>query len=363
MRSPWQYLRGWFARVGSDPYYASYDRSLGNIKAELDRIQAARAARHKAWAAIRARFLGGFAAAYAAVLAYAAYVNHQPPGTYRPAQQAARVAPAFLAPPLGWAAHRLLGWLQAALDARAARRVRQLDGKLRKQVSELKDSTRYQRTLALLQKYDPDYVPPKLERTPSARGGRQPLGARAPAGGGGAGRAAGAAVNAAGSALQGAGSLFPALAQLYSRAADTLIADDPVTLGLLREAQQQSDLLRQRLMAAEGRSVALLRENIALKQQLGQPAEEEQAALAAWTAGGGGGPGAVAAHHDAPAGAAEARQLEGPAADEGAAEPQEAAEEEEACLEPGAAAPAAAGAASGSPGRVSRRRRGSSSGS
>ena len=39
MRSPWQYLRGWFARVGSDPYYASYDRSLGNIKAELDRIQ------------------------------------------------------------------------------------------------------------------------------------------------------------------------------------------------------------------------------------------------------------------------------------------------------------------------------------
>ena len=330
----------------------------------------------------------------------------------------------------------------------------------RRQVSELKDSTRYQRTLALLQKYDPgmaaagagasctreagqvhtglalclagqraqhlllalgpclttlvDYVPPKLERTPSARGGRQPLGARAPAGGGGAGRAAGAAVNAAGSALQGAGSLmFPALAQLYSRAADTLIggsgraaeralacvvhtaahanspiprctrhhptclclrhpacclacvpvADDPVTLGLLREAQQQSDLLRQRLMAAEGRSVALLRENIALKQQLGQPAEEEQAALAAWTAGGGGGPGAVAAHHDAPAGAAEARQLEGPAADEGAAEPQEAAEEEEACLEPGAAAPAAAGAASGSPGRVSRRRRGSSSGS
>lgn len=39
MRSPWQALRSLFARVGSDPYYASYERSLGNIKAEVDRVQ------------------------------------------------------------------------------------------------------------------------------------------------------------------------------------------------------------------------------------------------------------------------------------------------------------------------------------
>ena len=39
MRSPWQALRALFARVGSDPYYASYERSLGNIKAEVDRLQ------------------------------------------------------------------------------------------------------------------------------------------------------------------------------------------------------------------------------------------------------------------------------------------------------------------------------------
>lgn len=54
-------------------------------------------------------------------------------------------------------------------------------------------------------------------------------------------------------------------------------------LGLLREAQQQSDLLRQRLLEAEGRAVALLQDNIRLKQQLGLPTEAEQAALAAWT--------------------------------------------------------------------------------
>lgn len=60
-------------------------------------------------------------------------------------------------------------------------------------------------------------------------------------------------------------------------------ADDPVTLGLLREAQQESDLLRNRLIQAEGRAVALLQDNILLKQQLGLPVEAEQAALAAWT--------------------------------------------------------------------------------
>ena len=39
MRSLWQALRSLFARVGRDPYYASYDRSLGNIKSEVDRVQ------------------------------------------------------------------------------------------------------------------------------------------------------------------------------------------------------------------------------------------------------------------------------------------------------------------------------------
>lgn len=96
--------------------------------------QAARAARARAWAAVRARFLGGFASAYILVLAYAAYVNRQPAGTYSARQQAARVAPVFAAPLAGWLAFRLLAWLQGLLDRRAARRVKQLEGKLRKQV-------------------------------------------------------------------------------------------------------------------------------------------------------------------------------------------------------------------------------------
>ncbi|KAL4443516.1 hypothetical protein ABPG75_011253 [Micractinium tetrahymenae] len=286
----WRTIRGWFARVGSDPYYASYERSLGNIKTELDRLQAARIVRAKAWAAIRARFWRGFAAAYAVILAWAAYVNRQPLGTYTHAQQAARVAPAFLAPLAAWLAHRLLGWLQRLLDRRGAARARQLEAKLRKQVTELKDSTRYDRTLALLQKYDPDYAPPKPQRVASARGpaASQQQGAAAATAGGLPARAAGAAVNVAGSALQGAGSrLFPLLGQLYSQAAGTLIADGPVMLGLLRDAQQQSNILRHRLMDAEARAIALLQANIALKQQLGLPTEEEQAALAAWTGSGG----------------------------------------------------------------------------
>jgi len=35
----WRYVRGLFAGVGSDPYYASYERSLSNIKGEVQRLQ------------------------------------------------------------------------------------------------------------------------------------------------------------------------------------------------------------------------------------------------------------------------------------------------------------------------------------
>ena len=79
-------------------------------------------ARAKAWAAVRARVLAYFASAWAVLLAFAAYVNRQPPGTYTSAQQAARVAPAFLAPAAGWLAHRLLAWLQVGGTAGAEER-------------------------------------------------------------------------------------------------------------------------------------------------------------------------------------------------------------------------------------------------
>ena len=78
---------------------------------------------------------------------------------------------------------------------------------------------------------------------------------------------------------------------------------------LLREAQQQSDMLRQRLLEAEARAVALQQDNIGLKQRLGLPTEADQAALAAWTAGSSGG-GAEGAH----AAGAAAEQLAAPLA-------------------------------------------------
>ena len=100
-------------------------------------MQASRAARARAWAAVRSRFWGGFASAYVALLALAAYVNRQPAGSYTSRQHAARVAPVFVAPVAAWLAHRALAWLQALLDRRGAARARQLEAKLRKQVRAL----------------------------------------------------------------------------------------------------------------------------------------------------------------------------------------------------------------------------------
>ena len=51
MPSVWQYFRSLFARVGSDPYYASFDRSLGNIKSEVERLQVGAGVRCMAYAA------------------------------------------------------------------------------------------------------------------------------------------------------------------------------------------------------------------------------------------------------------------------------------------------------------------------
>ena len=47
MSAAWRYVRSLFARVGSDPYYASYERSLSNIKSEVDRLQVGAGCRHR----------------------------------------------------------------------------------------------------------------------------------------------------------------------------------------------------------------------------------------------------------------------------------------------------------------------------
>jgi hypothetical protein len=217
-----------FQRVGTDGYFAGLDRALGRLNAGIAALEAGRARRGRAWRAVRARFLAAFAALYCAVLAHAAWVAQRPAGTYTAAQHARRVAPVFAAPLLAYGVYAAAAALHAFLDRRAARQAAALKARLRKTLAELKDSTRFQRTAEILQRHDPDFVPPAPPGAPRA-------GAKAPGGGGPAEigrRATGAALSVA----AGAGG---AAARLFSHVADGLVGDNPALLAALAQAQAE----------------------------------------------------------------------------------------------------------------------------
>ncbi|KAK2080273.1 hypothetical protein QBZ16_000126 [Prototheca wickerhamii] len=145
-----------FSRIGTDPYYASYEKSLSRIQSDVVKLKARLHSRRVLASRIRTRFLGGVAALWAVLLAYAAHVARAPAGSYTAREHFRGVLPAVLCPPTAWLLYQLLSALLAWLDRHTARRLEALAGKQRKMLRELKESTHYDRTLQLLKTYDPD---------------------------------------------------------------------------------------------------------------------------------------------------------------------------------------------------------------
>jgi hypothetical protein len=265
MLGEWARSAAWlFQRVGTEGYFAGLDRALGRLNAGIAALEAGRARRGRAWRAVRARFLAAFAALYCVVLAHAAWVAQRPAGTYTAAQHARRVAPVFAAPLLAYGVFTAAAALHAFLDRRAARQAAALKVRLRKTLAELKDSTRFQRTAELLQRHDPDFVPPAPPGAPRAgAGGAGPAGAKAAGGGG---PAAEIGRRATGAALSVAAGASGAAARLFSHVADGLVGDNPALLAALAQAQAEVG--------------ALEAENAALRARAGLPPREAAAAAA-----------------------------------------------------------------------------------
>jgi hypothetical protein len=199
------------------------------------------------------------------ILAYAAWVMQQPLGKYSSIGHAKRVAPVFIAPIMAYAVFRVTDKLRSLFDRRADAQIKSLKQKLTKMLAELKDSTRYQRTQALIEKYDPEHEQKKMAMAVGAPRGKgntmtpeqRMLGMKAGDVSGNAmnGRGkltssssgrklADRATSAAAGAVTGAGAvLSSALGQLVSSAANTLIADDPTVVGMLQQAQEQAKQL------------------------------------------------------------------------------------------------------------------------
>jgi hypothetical protein len=215
------------------------------------------------------------------ILAYAAWVMQQPMGKYSSIGHAKRVAPAFIAPIMAWGVYRVTDGLRSLFDRRADAQIKRLKEKLSKMVAELKDSTRYQRTQALIEKYDPErqqkmmadrggiggrenFTPEQQRKlnlqagngTDAPRGAMN--GSRGLASSSSGRKLADRATSAAAGAVTGAGiALSSALGQLVSSAAKNLVGDDPTVVSMLNLAQAQAKELE--------------RENAELRQMLGWP--------------------------------------------------------------------------------------------
>lgn len=192
------------------------------------RTQEGKDRRKRLFNAIKARFFAVFTSVYVGILGYTAWVVQSPPGTFTYKGHAQRVLPALISPFFAYGIYEVIKTLQNILDRYTDAQIRSHENKLRKSLSELKDSTRYQRTQQLLEKYDPDWLPPAaasgVQATNESLTSRQKGQLK--------------------TVVSGAGSrLSVALGHLWSQAAQTLIADDPTLIAALQQAQAQASQL------------------------------------------------------------------------------------------------------------------------
>ncbi|KAK9820260.1 hypothetical protein WJX72_008203 [[Myrmecia] bisecta] len=270
-------MGGYFSRFQSD-VFANYEKSMQRIKSEADRLRQQKYVRKKRLDAISSKILLWASLLFGAALAYAAWVLRQPPGSYTALGHFLRVSPVVFEPILAYFAHDVVKWIASWGARRDEARIKALDTKLRSIVSELKDSTRYQKTQKLLDLYDPDAA---AARAAAAR--RMPAASPAmPLGPPGAQRPTAQTSSSGGTSSQlqihrrvtGAGlSLLPALDKL----ATSLIGDNPALTEGLREARSEAEALRERLAAAERRVAELVDENTSLRHRLGEEPESTSA--------------------------------------------------------------------------------------
>lgn len=257
-----------FSRVGSGTYYASYERKLELLRAENVKLKDQQTKRQLRRQRLVSIIFWYCTAAWAAVVAYAAWVMRQPPGTFSVRGHFLRVAPVFCWPLAVYSLCTSVDYLTGWSFRRRERRLQAAQLRMREMITTLKESTNYEKTLQLLRKYDPDFAAAEAKQRArlnqqlsspvrrvrfSEQDGTPP----SPRHLGGL----------AGSALRGAGSrMMPALDYLASN----LMGDNPALTSALREAHSEGEALRARLVKAEARIATLEADNTKMRSRLGE---------------------------------------------------------------------------------------------
>lgn len=154
-----------------EPYYKSCDRYLERLDAKYSSIQSRQSKRKASTKKIKELIFITTAVTVVMAGFYASWVNSRPKGTFTPTGAAQRVSVLFVAPLLGYIIQASLVWVSASLDGWDKRRLETLEKSKRTMLQDLKDSTHYNKIMALMLKYDPEEKK-KVELLESAREGR-----------------------------------------------------------------------------------------------------------------------------------------------------------------------------------------------
>lgn len=235
-------------------------------------MQSRRESQDRLWKRVQTRFWSIFVVIYAIVLAYAGYIVRQPVGSLTYAQHAVRVLPVFALPLVGYLVFRCMALGARIITSYTDRQILKTKKKQEKILDGLKDAMRFEKTHEILVKYDAEYRGKMTRQSPMVAEKKSKSIA--------VGSTALATVGEAGIRLSSA------LGQLWGKAADTLISDDPALINLLRTAQSQAQILEAENMQLKADNSELRRVLAELQghehgegpEEAGEQEKEEEAA-------------------------------------------------------------------------------------
>ncbi|EFJ44839.1 hypothetical protein VOLCADRAFT_106225 [Volvox carteri f. nagariensis] len=243
-------MGGILSRTGTNTYYANYEKAFDRLEKESSRVLDRRVKRRKNMDACSN--IGFWTTAMGLCLAILVTAYLQQVGSQRWYQKSVTILGAWAVPLISALLFRGVLWSLRFVEARDERFLRKLMDAKRKMIKDLKDSTRFERTAALIKKYDPDeqaHQSPRANATatanatantstlrrrsvtaPPTNGSSHPTTPRP----------------AASAAVTVATETGKALMPMFESLANNLVGDNPVLLQEVQQLRDENALLKAR---------------------------------------------------------------------------------------------------------------------
>ncbi|GLC35981.1 hypothetical protein PLESTB_000525800 [Pleodorina starrii] len=154
-------MGSFFSRTGTNTYYANYEKAFERLEKDSSKVLDRRVKRRKTMDACSN--VGFWTTAVGLCIAILVTAYLQQISSQRWYQKSITILGAWALPLTSALVFKGVLWSLRFVEARDERFLRKLMDAKRKMVKDLKDSTRFERTAALIKKYDPD------EQAPSPR--------------------------------------------------------------------------------------------------------------------------------------------------------------------------------------------------